>query len=200
VYAALSYKPPRHWSLRTTLIGEVIDIAAPEEAPHPVPPPVLTDNAESIGASFPERSIENVHSSMWDAILAANQACAGSGAEPHVVIYLPQHTGTFRQSDSPRFSSEAAAAPLHCIAHSAEPVLQEICERNRGSYHLVEDEAEVARVLEWLYFHLIARYQVSYPNPGRHTTPELEIRTPEGAARSHVRLRHSTAREPAGRG
>jgi hypothetical protein len=190
-WAAVHYKPPRQWHVSVTLIGEIIEIAPPEEVSVPVDAPVFMADDESAAAAVQCVPAGPVHGCLWDAIVETIKACTGVGAadvEPHVVIYSPQDARTPAGHRVERLAALDSAIPVHCIAGTDHAFLRELCERSHGTYHVVAGDAEVAETLERLYIRLLARYRVSYLGSRNAVRGCLQVRTPEGWATTAIRF------------
>lgn len=190
-WATVHYKPPRQWHLSVTLIGEIIEIAPPEEVSVPVEAPVFVADDESASAAIQCVPAGPVHGCLWDAIVESLHACSGVAAadvQPHVVIYSPMDPGTPTEHQVERLAALDSAIPVHCIAGADHALLRELCERSNGTYHVVGGDAEVAETLERLYIRLLARYRVSYLGARNAVRGCLQVRTPEGRATTAVQL------------
>ena len=190
-WATVHYKPPRQWRLSATLIGEIIDIAPPEEVSVPVAPPVFVANDEGAAEAVQCAPAGPVHGCLWDAIVETSHTCASVGAadvEPHVVVYSPTDAGTPQEQQAERLATVDSAIPVHCIAGADQPFLRELCGRSNGAYQVVAGDAEVAEALERLYIRLLARYRVSYLGARNAVRACLRVSTPEGSVKTAVRF------------
>lgn len=189
-WAAVRYKPPRRWNLTATLIGEVIEIAPPEEAPAPVDKPVFVTDDETAAHAIQTVPDRPVHSCIWDAIVETSQACASAAGdgESHLVIYSPCDAGTPGEHQAQRLAALDSATRIHCITAVADPFLQELCDRSKGTYHVVEGGVEVAETVERLYIRLLARYCVSYRGTEDTYRNYVQVRTPESWAGAAVQF------------
>lgn len=189
LWTTVDYRPYRPWNLTATLMGEVIEIDEPEEIPAAADAPVFTADNETASQALENAPEGTAHNSIWDAIVEANDACAGGGfedAEPHLVIYSPCDTGIPSEQQSQRLAAVGSTIPIHCIAWAENPLLEALCERSRGTYHLVEDDAEVIETVDWLYVRLLARYAVRYRTVPHAATDHIEVRTSEGWGKAAV--------------
>jgi hypothetical protein len=190
-WAAIRYKPPRRWNLTATLIGEVIEIAPPEEAFVPVDLPVFVADDESAAEAIQHVPEGPIHGCIWDAVVETVRACASLAArdvQPHVVIYNPLDAGVPPEHQVERLAALDLAVRIHCIAGVADPFLQGLCDRSNGTYHVAARDAEVVETLERLYVRLLARYLVTYQGAEDATRSYVQVRTPEGWAKSAVHL------------
>ena len=190
-WAAVRYRPPCKWNLTATLIGEVIEIAPPEEIPLPVDPPVFgveSDRAAELLQQPPEGP---VHRCIWDAIVEANLACAGmatSNAQSAMVIYCPSSVGNPAERQTHRLSALDPAVPIHCVVREPSQVLEEICQRSNGTYRQVRSDAEVVEAIETLHIGMLARYQVAYRGNRDASLSHLQVRTSEGCAKTAIQF------------
>ena len=191
VWAAVHYRPPRRWNLTATLIGEVIEIAPPEEVPVQVDPPAFVADCESAAEALRQPPEGPVHRCVWDAIFETALACAGmaaAGAEPRMAIYCPCDAGNPAEHQAQRLSSLDSTVPIHCIARRADPFLEDLCARSGGTYQLVDRDAEAIEALETLHVRLLARYSVTYRGMPGAGASQIQVRTPEGCAKAVVQF------------
>jgi hypothetical protein len=190
-WAAVRYRPPCRWNLTATLIGEIIEIAPPEEIPLPVDPPVFAADGESAAAALQQPPEGPVHRCIWDAIVETNLACAGmatSDAESRMVVYCPCDVGKPAEHQAHRLSALDLTVPIHCIARAADPFLEDLCGRSQGSYQVVDGDAEAVEALETLHIRMLARYSVTYRGMPDAATSHIQLHTPEGSAKAVVRF------------
>jgi hypothetical protein len=190
-WAAVRYKPPRRWNLTVTLIGEIIEIAPPEEIPLPVDAPVFVADGETAAEAIQQPPDGPVHRCIWDAIAETNLACArmaAAAAEPRMVIYCPCDVGSPAEHQAQRLSALNLSVPIHCIARTADLYLEDLCARSKGSYQLVNGDAAVMEALETLHIGLLARYSVTYRGMPDAATSHVHVRTPEGCAKAVVQF------------
>ena len=189
LWASVRYKPPRRWNLRATLIGEIIEIAPPEEIPAAVEPPVFLADEERLAETLEEVPEGPPHRTIWDAIVESHRACAAIAfpdAEAHLVIFGPGDAGTPPEPQLRRLEALSSDVAVHCIALEANPAVEALCRRGKGSYHLVADSNEVVEAMEWLYVRLLARYRVTYQGTPRATSSHIQVRTSEGWGKAIV--------------
>lgn len=190
VWAAVHYKPPRRWNLTATLIGEIIEIAPPEEIPLQVAMPEFLADPERVAEALQQPPEGPVHRCIWDAIVETNRACAAmvaAGAKPCMVIYCPCDVGTPPELQAHTLSTLDLSVPIHCIAWKRDPFLEDLCQKTQGAYHLVDSDPEVVETLDWLQIGLLTRYSVRYQGvPG--AAAAIQVRTPEGCAKTGVRF------------
>ena len=187
-WTAVRYKPPRRWNLTATLIGEIIEIAPPEELPLPVDQPVFFEDNESTAEAIQQLPTGPVHRCLWDAIVEAHEACAGmaaAGSEPYLAIYCPGDAGSPPERQVERLAALGPMVPIHCFARESDPFLEALCERSKGSYHRVNSDTGVMQTLEWFHIRLLARYGVSYRGADDAAT-NIQVHTAEGSANAVV--------------
>jgi len=196
-WSAVRYKPPRQWNLRATLIGEVIDIAPPEEVYVPGDPPVFVDDSEVVAQVLDEVPESGAHHSIWDAILEARLACESRVAGDrvaHLVLYCPGQVREPCGDHAARLGDSSWTVPVHCITQVANPFLERICELSRGTYHLVDSDEGVVQRIHWLHGRLLASYLLSYPGASGAGMSHLQVRTAEGWSRAALLLGRTESR------
>jgi hypothetical protein len=190
-WTIVRYLPPPRWNRRTTLIGEVIEIASPDDIAVPEYPPVFVADPESAARSLEQAPEDPAYRCIWDAIIETNRACAEAGSadvEPLLVIYCPGDAGAPPVDLSRQLAALDLTTPIHCIAQEDNPFLQELCVRSKGTYHLLASNDEVADTLEWLYVRRLARYSVTYQSVADDATSYIQVRTAEGWAKAQVQV------------
>ncbi len=191
MWATVRYEPYRPWLISATLIGQTIEIPAPEEVAVVADAPVFhTDGAS---AALALGSVEDTaHGCIWDAIVEVTGACARAlpaKAAPHLVLYLPGEAGIPSAQRTERLAEVKLNVPTHVIAWEENPILEDICTRSHGSYHLVLQDDDVGDAVERLYIRLLARYSVSYLGAVSAARCEIHLRTGEGRAEAGVQFR-----------
>lgn len=188
-WGVVRYKPPQRWNVTATLLGEIIRIAPPEEAPEQVDLPVFAADPEIAAQALEQPPEGPARRCLWDAILEANRACAAmaaAGAKSCMAIYCPCDPGTLPDLQAERMSAVDWTVPVHCIAWKPVPFVEDLCRRSQGAYHLVDGDAEVVETLDRLHIGLEAQYLVSYRG-APNAAAAIQVKTPEGCAKTAVR-------------
>jgi hypothetical protein len=183
-WSTVRYKPPRRWSMRATLIGEIIEIAPPVEIPVPVDAPVFTADHKLAVQELEEPFGGAPHLCIWDAVVETSNLCGGLGSAEtvsHVVVYSPFDAGKPSPDHLERVANLAPGMRVHGVSQTANPFLEDLCKRSGGGFHLAAGDAEVAKALEQLYVRLSARYTVTY-RASAHAAGSIQVHTPEGWA------------------
>jgi hypothetical protein len=197
LWSTVHYRPFRPWNLTATLIGEIIEIARPEEISVAADRPIFLADHESAGQALDRANHGIAHSNLWDAIAEATHACAGvvaADAEPHLVIYSPSYIPDPTGHQAQRQASLGLTIPIHCIAWESNPFLEALCESSQGSFHLVEGDEKVVETVEQLYVRLLARYSVSYRGMAHAAAGHIQVRTSEGWGKAALHFKRQRRR------
>lgn len=197
MWATVRYRPYRPWVMTATLIGQTIDIPAPDEVVVTADAPIFTSDHDSVLAAL-EQGEGMAHGNIWDAIVEVTQACGcvlSRDAAPHLVVYVPGDAGMPSAQRWQRLAALDLTVPLHAIAWEEDPNLAELCERSHGTYDLVAEDEEVGEAVERLYIRLLARYSVNYRGAAQAAKCHIHLRTAEGRGQAGVPFRPEWKRE-----
>ena len=200
MWATVRYKPYRPWLMKATLIGQTIDIPAPEEIPVTADAPVFTSDHASVAAAL-DRVEGTAHANIWDAIVDITQTCGlvlSAEAAPHLVIYVPGDAGMPSEWRVQRLAAFDLTVPIHAIAWEEDPILKELCARSHGTYDLVVEDEDAGEAVERLYIRLLARYSVNYRGAARAAKCHIHLQTAEGRGQAGVPFRPEWKRDPTG--
>ena len=78
------------------------------------------------------------------------------------IVYCPQDLAVPGDSQSIISAAVAEQVEVQVVAHAQNAILEDLCRRSRGSFHLVPPGADITRVIEDAYLTLRARFSVRY--------------------------------------
>jgi HEAT repeat protein len=189
LWAAVRFKPPRQWNIRATLIGEIIEIAPPDEIPLAVDPPVFSKEWGDMEDVLDADGSLGAHTNIWCALAesccAASQAVA-EGGEAHLIVFSPGEAPVPTPEQSEHLGATRAGTRIHCICLGPSPPMQDLCRRSGGIYIELPEDASPADAVEWLNLRLVAQYALEYESATRNSTGLIYLNTPDGWAQVQI--------------
>jgi hypothetical protein len=188
-WVPIPYMPPRHWHLRATLLGEVIEIAPPEEKPADLVSPALLTDPEVIAGAFEDLAPNTVRPSLWDAVRCAAEVLRGAGLESarsHIIVHSPEAAERLPNEPDPCPAIIQADIPIHAITGTEDEILRDICRKTGGTCQVAANETELTELVERAHLNLLARYRIVYQPENPANPCEVRIRAPGGWAKVPV--------------
>jgi hypothetical protein len=190
VWATVRYRPARKGSLQATLIGQIIEIALPEQTPQEIAPPDFTSAAEPTPGTMRNGKEKPPQGSLWDALLGAvdsRKQLAPMDASPRIVVYCPWEAEAPLEAHVSKLSMLDAPVPIDFVTVGENPRLAETCRPATVTFHRCASEAEAAETVERLCITNLSQYIITYESKGRDAQTVVRIVTPDGWAEVSAR-------------